>query len=400
MPPCNVANPEKFTELPLFVYVGDPSSPQVAATFRPVSAPPLPVMVSTLKNPPLTPASVPSAPFASTADSVTASIWSPCSVSLPPSPSTLPVSAASMSNVSASAPPFRSKTDAAVTLNWSASVPPCKVAKPEKFTDWPPLVYVGEPSRPQVAAAFRPVSAPLFPVMASIFENPPLTPASVPSAPSAFTAVSTTASIWSPCSVSLPPSPSIAPVSAESMSNVSAPAPPFRLKAEAAVTLNWSASVPPCSVAKPEIPTEFPPAVYVGEPSKPHVLAVFNPVNVPLLPLMDSMFENPPLTLASVPSAPSAFTAVTVSASIWSPCSVSLPPSPSIAPVTAASTSKVSLPAPPNRLLKSVNDADTPPVIVPSFWLVTVIVSADAVAVSESLVPSPVYDSKPLITLV
>ena len=78
----------------------------------------------------LTDASVPSAPLASRAVISTPSMLSPCSVSVPASPSTAPVSSASMSKVSLAAPPLRLKLLAAVTLKASVLVPPWRVAKP------------------------------------------------------------------------------------------------------------------------------------------------------------------------------------------------------------------------------------------------------------------------------
>ena len=68
--PIRFANPEKATEWPPAVYVGDPSSSHVDVTSRPSSVPPLPVSVSTSANVP--PAVIePSAPSASRTLSVT-----------------------------------------------------------------------------------------------------------------------------------------------------------------------------------------------------------------------------------------------------------------------------------------------------------------------------------------
>ena len=117
-------------------------------------------------------------------------------------------------------------------------VPPWSVAKPEKSSVFEASLYVGVPSKAHVLAAFSPVSVPPLPVSVAIPSKPAEMSDSLPAKPSPSDPVSVTASIWSPCSVSLPPSPSTAPVNAASMSNVSAPAPPFRSKVEPVVTLN------------------------------------------------------------------------------------------------------------------------------------------------------------------
>jgi len=67
------------------------------------------------------------------------------------------------------------------------------------------------------------------------------------------------------------------------------------------------------------------------------------------LPVSTSIPSKPPLTSASVPANPSASEPVSTTLLIKSPCKVSLPDSPSIDPVNAASTSNTSASEPPVR---------------------------------------------------
>ena len=98
----------------------------------------------------------------------------PLKVSAPASPSTEPVSAAPILNISLPDPPFRSAVVTAVMLNVSTSVPPCNVPKPLKVnTGLPPRSsYVLATPNIQVLATSSPVNIPV-PVNVSMLLNPP-----------------------------------------------------------------------------------------------------------------------------------------------------------------------------------------------------------------------------------
>ena len=329
VPPCKVAKPLKSNVFVPSLYVGLPSSAHVLASFSPVSVPPAPVRVPIPSKPPgpVILSSVPVKPFPSDPVNTTASIRSPCNISTSVSPSIEPVSAASISKVSAPSPPLRMNALAVETLNASVLVPPCKVAKPLKFSVWALSLYVGPTPSAQVLAAFSPVSivppAPV-PVRVPIPSKSSVISASVPAKPSVSEPVNTTAVIASPCNISTPASPSIEPVSVAPMSKVSTPEPPLRSNSLAVETLNASVFEPPWSVSNAE--NAF--VLYVGVAPKAHVEDTSRPVSV------------------SVPPPPVSVVIALISASRLT---VSSPNSPSIAPVSWALMLKVSTPSPPLR---------------------------------------------------
>ena len=114
-------------------------------------------------------------------------------------------------------------------------------------------------------AVSRPVSVPAAPPVSVLIPSKPaltlVTEVPANPSPSEPLSVALVVAAADKSSVSVPASPSIAPVSAASMSKVSLAAPPLRLKLLAAVTLKASVLVPPWRVAKPVKFTAKPPLV-------------------------------------------------------------------------------------------------------------------------------------------
>ncbi len=90
-------------------------------------------------------------------------------------------------------------------------------------------------------------------------------------------------------------------------------------KGQFACPCHASVFVPPCKLAKPLMASVFTPSLYVGVPSRSHVLATFSPVSVPPLPVSTAIPSKPKLISASVPAKPSTSEPVSVTASIAVP---------------------------------------------------------------------------------
>ena len=220
--------------------------------------------------------------------------------------------------------------------------------------------------------------------------------------------------------VSPPEPPSMVPATLTFTLKVSSSSPPLAVPVRLALNVNVSAPPAPArllkfvksAVAPPVTVPSF--SVATVKTSSPDV-----PCNVSLVlsPVKSSMFAKPaalPLLSADALRFPRSTSCAVVCAERFSRSPlVSVVEPPSIGPATSTLTLKVSSPSPPlalpvrlalnvktsapptpSRMLKSLKSTVAPPVIIPSFSVATVNVSALEVPRSVSFVPSPVKSSK------
>ena len=418
--PCSMAKPLKFNVFVPSLYVGEPSSPQVLARFRPVSVPPLvALIVSKSVMPLVTPVTEPvagtaSKPLPSALDNVTlAPLVCNNKVSLPAPPSTLPLTFELLPSViaSASLPPVTLPLTVALAPREMTSAPASPATFPPTVTP-AATVIVSTPAFPVILpdrpALMANESSDDPPVRFSMLVKPLIFVASVP-ASAALTVKALPSS--SPTIVSPPPPPFIAPLSVPAVANVkvSTPLPPVRFSMSENVPVKPATS----PLFAPSIDQALAPSVLaiLSSPPRPSILpASVAPVakvkvSLPLPPVRFSKPITLPVTSVTVEPAPLIDHTFTPSVC----CSVSVPVPASMLPVTEPPDpmTNVSAAVPPVRF--SIESKSTTPaaLMLPALAPVTLHVDTRSGPVKVSVpasplnvyVPAPVFAFRLIVSL-